>query len=148
LGNASVAYAFSDRLNIRLRSGVDYFHDLRTSQRAFSTKRFINGAYREDEIDYRELNTDALLTYSTSIKTNWDVTLSGGGNILNQKSNYKSTTANQLSVPGIYNFGNSKVPLVATQELTQKRINSLYAITSLSYKNFLFTDFTFRNALR
>jgi len=145
LGNASVAYAFSDRINIRLRSGVDYFHDLRTSQRAFSTKRFINGAYREDEIDYRELNTDVLLRYTTSFKTNWHATLSGGGNILNQKSNYKSTTANQLSVPGIYNFGNSKVPLVSTQQLTQKRINSLYAITSFSYKNFLFTDFTFRN---
>jgi TonB-linked SusC/RagA family outer membrane protein len=145
LGNASVTYALSEQLNIRLRSGVDYFHDLRTSQRAFSTKRFINGAYREDEIDYRELNTDALLTYTTSFNKNWNVTLSGGGNVLNQKSNYKSTTANQLSVPGIYNFGNSKVPLVSTQGLTQKIINSLYAVTTLSYKNFLFTDLTFRN---
>lgn len=145
LGNASVTYRFSEKLNLRLRSGLDYFHDLRTSKRAFSTKRFPNGAYREDEIDYRELNSDAMLTYTTSLQKNWGLTLSGGGNILNQKSNYKFTTANQLSVPAIYNFSNSKVPLVASQEIAEKQINSVYGAANLSFKKFLFTDITFRN---
>jgi TonB-linked SusC/RagA family outer membrane protein len=145
LGNVSVSYAFNNNWNIRLRSGLDYFHDLRSSKRAFSTKRFINGAYREDEINYRELNTDVFLSYSTALNKHWTLSASGGGNILNQQSNYKSTTANQLSVPGIYNFSNAKVPLVSNQELTQKRINSLYAIGNLSFKNFLFADLTYRN---
>jgi hypothetical protein len=140
-----VSYAFNHKWNIRLRSGLDYFHDLRSSKRAFSTKRFINGAYREDEINYRELNTDVLLSYTTSLNRNWSFSASGGGNILNQQSNYKNTTANQLSVPSIYNFGNAKVPLVSNQELTQKRINSLYAIGNLAFKNFLFADLTYRN---
>ncbi|MEO7961027.1 MAG: SusC/RagA family TonB-linked outer membrane protein, partial [Ginsengibacter sp.] len=145
IGNASVNYAITDKLSIRLRSGIDYYHDLRRSERAFSTKRFINGAYREDEIDYRELNTDVLLNYNTSINKNISLSLTGGGNILSQQSNYKSTTSSQLSIPGIYNFANSKIPLVSNQEIGEKRINSVYAFGNFTFKNFLFTDLTFRN---
>ena len=145
LGNASVNYAFTENLSVRFRSGVDYFHDLRESKRAFSTKRFINGAYREDEISYNELNTDLLLTYSKQLNNDLKLTLSGGGNILNQKTNYKSTVAGQLSVPGIYNFSNSKIPLVSSGEVTEKKINSIYAIGNFGYRNYLFADVTFRN---
>lgn len=145
IGNASFSYDITDRLSLRVRSGIDYYHDLRRSKRAFSTKRFANGAYREDEIDYREINTDALLTYNTALANDWNASFSGGGNVLSLKQNYHSTVANQLSVPGIYNFGNSKIPLVSTQEFAEKRINSLYALGNFSYKDFLFADLTFRN---
>jgi hypothetical protein len=145
LGNASINYEICEELSLRFRSGVDYYHDLRDSKRAFSTKRFANGAYREDEIDYNELNNDLLLTYTKLISNHFKVILSGGGNILTQKTNYKSTIAGQLSVPGIYNFGNSKIPLVSTQEAFKKQINSLYAFGNFSYKNYLFADVTLRN---
>ena len=145
IGNASVKYDFTPAINIRFRSGIDNYHDLRESKRAFSTKRFVNGAYREDEISYNEINTDALLTYTKKLATNLDLMLSGGGNILGQKSNYKSTTASQLSVPDIYNFGNAKIPLVSNQEITKKQINSLYALANIAFKDFLFADITFRN---
>lgn len=145
IGNAAVTYSFTDNLSVRLRSGIDFYHDLRKSKRAFSTKRFANGAYREDEIDYTELNTDVLLAYEKVVNKNFKFNLSAGGNILNQQTNYKSTTANQLSVPTIYNFGNSKVPLVSMQEVTGKRINSAFAFGNFGYKNYLFVDLTLRN---
>lgn len=145
VGNASINYDFNQNLSFRFRSGLDYYHDLRASKRAFSTKRFANGAYREDEIDYNELNTDILLTYAKEISNNFKMTLSGGGNILTQKTNYKSTTAGQLSVPNIYNFGNSKIPLVSYQEVSKKQINSLYAFGNFAYRSYLFADVTFRN---
>jgi TonB-linked SusC/RagA family outer membrane protein len=145
IANASVSYSFTDQLSLRVRSGLDYYHDLRESKRAFSTKRFANGAYREDEIDYRELNTDVLLSYNRNLSEQIKFSVSAGGNILTQGSDYKSTTANQLSVPNIYNFGNSKVPLVSSQEKAQKQINSLFAFTNIGFKDLLFLDLTFRN---
>jgi outer membrane receptor protein involved in Fe transport len=145
IGNASVSYAFTDNLHLRIRSGMDYYNDLRKSKRAFSTKRFANGAYREDEIQYRELNTDILMSYEKTLNQNLKFNVSAGGNILNLKTIYNSTTANQLSVPGIYNFANSKVPLVATPEVTEKKINSAFALANIGYKNYLFFDLTFRN---
>lgn len=145
IGNGSISYAFNANLSVRLRSGLDFYHDLRESKRAFSTKRFANGAYREDEIDYREMNTDVLVNYEKRLNDQFKINLAAGGNILQVKTNYKSTTANQLSVPGIYNFGNAKVPLVALQEVSDKRINSLFAFATVGYKNYLFADVTLRN---
>jgi TonB-linked SusC/RagA family outer membrane protein len=144
LGNASVKWDLNSRLSLRMRAGIDSYHDLRESKRAFSTKRFVNGAYREDEVNYNELNTDALLVYTTSLAPQTSLTVSAGGNVLLQASRYKSTTANQLSVPAIYNFGNAKVPLVANEEYSKKQINSLYALANIGYKDFLFGDLTIR----
>lgn len=145
IGNTSVKYNFSKNVSIRFSAGMDHYHDLRDSKRAFSTKRFANGAYREDEIDYNELNTDALVVYNKDFNKDLKMTLSAGGNILQQKNNYKSIIAGQLSVPGIYNFGNSKIPLISYQEAFKKRINSLYVFGNFDYRNYLFADITFRN---
>ena len=145
IGNASINYEISKDLSLRFRSGVDYYHDLRASRRAFSTKRFVNGAYREDEVKYKELNTDLLLTYNKALSKDIKMSVSAGGNMLDQQTNYKYTVAGQLSVPNIYNFGNAKIPLVSFQEVSEKRINSLYAFANFSYKNYLFADVTFRN---
>jgi TonB-linked SusC/RagA family outer membrane protein len=145
LGNAALTYAITDDLSLRLRSGMDGYNDLRKSKRAFSTQRFKNGAYREDEVTYTELNTDVLLSYKNKIgeKINWNASI--GANNFTQRIQYKSLTANQLSVPGIYNFENSKVPLVASQYNAQKQINSIYGILGTSYNRMLYVDLTLRN---
>ncbi|NOQ72411.1 MAG: SusC/RagA family TonB-linked outer membrane protein [Crocinitomix sp.] len=145
LGNAALTYAISDNLNLRLRSGMDTYHDLRTSKRAFSTQRFKNGAYREDEVDFMEINTDVLLAYNHKFGTNSSWNVGVGANNFTQKTKYKSLVAGQLSVPGIYNFGNAKIPLVASQFNAQKQINSVYGIFGVNYKRFLYLDATLRN---
>lgn len=145
LGNAMLSYAFTDKLSLRFRSGMDTYNDVRQSKRAFSTQRFKNGAYREDEVNFTELNTDLLLSYHNKIGENIDWNASVGANNFTQNVNYKSLTAGQLSVPNIYNFQNSKIPLVASQYNAQKRINSIYGILGFNYKRFLYVDATVRN---
>lgn len=145
LGNAALTYSINEHLNLRVRSGMDTYHDLRQSKRAFSTQRYKNGAYREDEIDFSEINTDALLSYKRSVGTNIHWNVAAGANNLTQKSTYKSTVAGQLSVPGIYNFGNSKIPLKSSQYRAQKQINSLYGIFGINYKRMVYLDANVRN---
>ncbi len=145
LGNAALTYEITEKWSLRIRSGMDAYHDLRASKRAFSTQRYKNGAYREDEIDFMEMNSDVLLSYSpqTNAAINWNAAV--GANNFTQRTSYKSTVAGQLSVPGIYNFGNSKIPLVATQFNSQRQINSIYGIFGINYKRFLFLDANVRN---
>ncbi len=145
LGNAMLSYAFTDKLSLRFRSGIDSYTDIRTSKRAFSTQRYKNGAYREDEVNFTELNTDLLLSYENRIgeHINWNSAI--GANNFTQQTNYKSLTAGQLSVPNIYNFQNSKIPLVASQFNAQKSINSVYGILGFNYKRFLYVDANVRN---
>lgn len=145
LGNAVLSYKISENIKFRFRSGVDTYSDLRTSRRAFSTQRFPNGAYREDDVDFTELNTDILLSYDKRFNEKWSYNAAIGANNFTQQTRYKSLTAGQLSVPGIYNFENSKIALEASQFNAQKQINSVYGLTGFGYDRFLFLDVTLRN---
>lgn len=57
-GNARVDIDITPSLSLMLRTGVDYFSELRASRRAYSTQRFAKGQYREDDIFFKEQNTD------------------------------------------------------------------------------------------
>ncbi len=145
LGNAVLSYKISENWKLRFRSGVDTYTDLRTSRRAFSTQRFPNGAYREDDVAFTEINTDLLLSYDKKISEKWNFNAALGANNFTQETRYKSLTAGQLSVPGIYNFENSKVALEASQYNSQRQINSVYGLSGINFDRFLFLDVTLRN---
>ena len=144
-GNMSVNYEFTDKLNLQLRTGTDYYNDLRESRRAFSTQRFPFGQYREDRITFQETNTDLLLTYADLYSGDFGYSVSVGANRMDQTRNYLRIAANQLSVPEVYNFENSRIPLNQTQFNSHRRINSVYATGQFSFKNAIFLDLSSRN---
>ena len=145
LGNISLTYDFTDNLSLMVRSGTDFYRELRDRKRAFSTQRFPFGMYREDNIFFEERNTDFLLSYHKTFNEVWEVGASFGGNRMDQTYEYNELVAPQLSIPGVYNFGNSRVDLQAEEFVNRKRINSLYGLVNLSYQNVLFLDLTARN---
>ncbi|UOY07195.1 SusC/RagA family TonB-linked outer membrane protein [Muricauda sp. SCSIO 64092] len=144
-GNARADINLTKDLSLMVRTGIDYFSELRTGRRAYSTQRFARGQYREDDIFFKEQNTDFLLTYNKEIDGDFTIGASLGGNIRKEENRYKRISANSLSVPGIYNFQNAAEPLAKTQFNDERKINSLYAFANLSYKNMLFLDVTGRN---
>lgn len=145
LGNISVTYQFADELSLMLRTGTDFYNDLRARKRAFSTQRFPKGMYREDKVFFNERNSDFLLTYNKTLNQDWSFTASVGGNQMKQVNKYNSTVAPQLLIPGIYNFSNSAVNVTVTQTDTEKRINSFYSYGQVAFKNMIFLDVTGRN---
>ena len=145
MGNIKLNYQFTNELSVMLRTGTDYYNELRTIKRAYSTQRFPRGQYREDKIFFQENNTDFLLTYDKQINSDWRTTLSVGANRMVRKNNYDATSANQLVIPGYYNFSNTDIPLVSLTSIDEKQINSVYGFFNFSYKNFLFLDVTGRN---
>ncbi len=145
LGNAAATYDFTDKLSLRLRTGLDTYNDDRFFRRAFSTNRRPYGGYREDKIRFHEMNTDFLLSYKDELGSAIKYTVSAGANRLDQKINYQYTEAYQLAVPGVYSLENSRVPLRGSSQIFDKRINSVYGIGNLSYKSSLYLDLTLRN---
>ncbi|MFC5046467.1 SusC/RagA family TonB-linked outer membrane protein [Aquimarina hainanensis] len=144
-GNVRADIQITPELSLMLRSGIDYFDELRTSRRAYSTQRFAKGQYREDDIYFKEQNTDFLLRYSKVLTENVGLELSAGGNIREEENRYKRISANSLSIPGIYNFENAAEPLAKTQFNDRRKVSSLYTFANFSYKDFLFLDLTGRN---
>jgi len=143
-GNISATWHILPELDLMVRAGNDFYSELRTLKRAYSTQRFPRGQYREDKINFRELNTDVLLTYRKNFG-DWGVSLSGGGNRMHQQSHFHAITNNQLIIPEIYTFSNTDIPLTQAISRPEKQINSVYAFGQLSYKDMLFLDISGRN---
>lgn len=144
-GNMSATYQFTPKLSLMLRSGTDYFSELRASRRAFSTQRFPFGQYREDRIIFQETNSDFLFTYDDMNRGDFGYQVSFGGNRMIQNRQYLRIAANQLSVPEVYNFENSRITLNQTQYNLARQINSLYATAQFSYRNAIYLDLSGRN---
>ncbi len=145
VGNVSVNYDITSELSLMLRTGLDQSNERLDTRRTPGSNAYPLGQYRQDRTFFQERNSDFLLSYNKPINKDWSIELSAGGNQMTQREEYLSTRADQLSVPGIYNLGNSRVPLVNNQFDSKYRINSLYAFGQVAYKNAIYLDVSARN---
>ncbi|TSE08094.1 SusC/RagA family TonB-linked outer membrane protein [Aquimarina algiphila] len=143
-GNIAVRQQLTKNFNITIRTGMDYSKEDRQFLRNFSTNRFRNGAYAEHDVFYREINTDFLFNYTKKIK-DFDIDVSVGGNRLDQKAKTTQTQTTQLAQPGIFSFNNAASPIESFGFESEKRINSLYGLLKIGYKDYLYLDITGRN---
>ncbi|MGK0253524.1 MAG: TonB-linked SusC/RagA family outer membrane protein [Mariniflexile sp.] len=144
-GNININYKINKNWSAMVRSGRDFYRDLRTKKRAFSTQRFPLGYYREDNVFFEESNTEFLVSYEKTFNEKWNINISGGGNQFRQKQDYTQTVAPQLINPEVYSFNNTRRPLEVSSNNKEKRINSLYGFARFAYDNKLFLDITGRN---
>lgn len=143
-GNIRARYAFTDKISIAVRTGIDYSAEQRQFRRAFSSNRFKNGAYVEQEVGFRENNTDALLNYRDKFG-DFTVDLSAGANRMDQSAASTETRAIGLAQPGVFSLNNAAAPIEVNEFRATKRINSAYGLAKFGYKNYLFLDITGRN---
>ena len=145
IGSINAKYSILDNLSVMVRSSLDYYSQLTPIKRAFSTQRFPQGQYREDKASFNEINMDFLLNYYTTFAKDFNLNLSGGGNIMKQNDNYEALSANRLVIPGVYALSNTDIPLISYNERREKQINSLYAVADLDYQNLVFLQVSGRN---
>ncbi|MEZ4888781.1 MAG: SusC/RagA family TonB-linked outer membrane protein [Chitinophagales bacterium] len=143
-GSIAASYQFTEELSLNLASGMDYSNELRKYIRHFSTNRFKQGAYAEQSVFFREINSNFLLNYQKDLG-NFKADISLGGNRMDQTASSNQTEALSLAQPGIFNFSNAASPLNVFQFEAQKRINSLYGLAKFAFKDFLYLDITGRN---
>ncbi|GAA4238616.1 SusC/RagA family TonB-linked outer membrane protein [Postechiella marina] len=143
-GNIALKQQITDHLSVSLRTGMDYSSETRQLLRNFSSNRFKNGAYAEHDVKYREVNTDFLINYKNQFG-DFSFDISAGGNRLDQTASTKQSQTVNLAQPGIFSLNNAASPIEVFQFKSNKRINSLYGIAKLGYKNYLFLDITGRN---
>lgn len=143
-GNVTASYALTDALSLQLRTGMDLQNEARNFRRAFSTNRFKNGAYAEQNVYFREVNTDLLVNYKKGMGDfHFDISL--GGNQMDQQASIDQIQTGVLAQPGVYAFTNAASPLEYYTRVANKKINSIYSLVKVSYKDFLYLDITGRN---
>lgn len=143
-GNLSTSYAFTDKLSLRLSTGLDLSDEDRRFKRNYSTNRFRNGAYAEHAVDYREINNEVLVNYTKSLPL-FDFDVSLGANRLDQSASTKQFQTVSLAQPGIFSLANAASPIEAFSATSEKRINSLFGIIKMGWRDQLFVELTGRN---
>ena len=144
LGFLSARYQIDDHFSLTVRSGMDYSNEGRRFLRNFSSNRFPQGGYAVNDVLYREINTDFLLDYTKSLGA-ITLNLLAGGNRLTQVAGNTQSNALTLAQPGIFRLSNAASPVVIRDQSAEKRINSLYGLARIGFRQFLYLDLTGRN---
>jgi len=144
MGNITSSYDLSNHLTLQVRSGMDLQNENRTFRRAFSSNRFRNGAYAEQSVYFREINSDILVNYKNKWQR-WSVDFAAGGNRMDQRASIDQIQTTMLAQPGVYSLNNAATPLEYYTKAGNKKINSLYSVLKLGYDDYIFLDITGRN---
>ncbi|HAZ02852.1 MAG TPA: SusC/RagA family TonB-linked outer membrane protein [Prolixibacteraceae bacterium] len=145
MGHAALNYQITNDLTLKVRTGMDLYHENLPSKRLANTKQSTYGAYWQYNNYYKELNSDFLLSYNKQANENWHFSASLGGNRMTMDARGNYIGAAQLQVPGVYNVSNVRGTVAASSATYTKQINSLYGMGQVSYKNMIYMDITGRN---
>ena len=96
---------------------------------------------------YEEINASVLLGFSKNITEDIGFSLNLGSNTMRRERNTTSGFLPGLQLPNLYTLTNLQTGATATTNSFDQnsKINSVYGFGQLSYKDFLFVDFTGRN---
>ncbi len=149
-GNIKLDVQFTKELSAFGRISHDFYNENRETKISRSYSRVRGGGYHVQDLSFRETNADFLLTYKKQFGTDFDFSVSGGGNyrMMRNTDNYTGSAngPNVLTIPGLFRLSN--VPnalLIANNAVYEKAVYSVYAMTSLGYKGQVYLDLTARN---
>lgn len=149
IGTLSVEVNPTEDTQLMLRSSMDRAEDFRETIRPFSSVRNPHGMYREQTVNFQELNHDFLFTYTpsftgTTFLDELETEINVGGNYRNSQNRNYMITAEELVIPGTYNLGNSATRPLVSNSFSEERMTSLYSMLSIG-RIWWYLDITARN---
>lgn len=145
VGSLSTDIDLAPKLKLMLRGAINSRADKREERRPFNTTKFGEGYFKTQQINFTEINTDFLLSYTEDKGDVFTYGLSVGGNMRDSKWHSNASWVKGLVTPGVYMIANGKdkpSTKIADENL---KVNSLYGMASVGYKNMVFLDGTVRN---
>ena len=144
-GNVKLSWNITDDLSLMTRVGgfnESYITDNRTAK---SEKAVPNGGYAHLAREFQEINTDFLLNYKKNI-SHFSLDASVGGNLFFQNNSFSNITGQSYVLPGLYTASNiDRASVGYSAVVSNKRINSLYGMASVGFKDAIFLELTGRN---
>ncbi|NPA37657.1 MAG: SusC/RagA family TonB-linked outer membrane protein [Chlorobi bacterium] len=136
---------FTDKLKLMLRSGLDTYglnSNEYLAEGCFAYKPL--GTMSESLTNNLNINSDFLLSYKTPLGEDFNIGLSLGGQ--HRYSYWKglSQWGSDWKIPDFYHISNLNSYGTGEWHGTKEAL-SVYTLGDISFKNYLYTDFTFRN---
>lgn len=144
-GNISANYTINRFLDLQLRSGMQATAQQQEQHRPWDDKVYPTGFFKKQNIFDYEVNSDVLLSYHNSFDNGLNLNASVGGNMMQAYYDLLSASVTGLNTPGVYSLANGVSNPLVTTTIKKKRVNSLYFMANLAYREKLFLDITGRN---
>ncbi|MCY1718862.1 SusC/RagA family TonB-linked outer membrane protein [Prolixibacteraceae bacterium Z1-6] len=133
-------------LNLLTRSGFDFMNrtDKEYAAAGSRNQASYKGWFSQGWSNSVEWNTDALLTYKTKLSDEVKMDLNIGGNY--RYNQYKSInqSGSNWRVPNFFNMSNLE-EYGTGEHFNEKEVWSALGLGQISWKNYLYFDFTLRN---
>ncbi len=148
-GNIDFTFDLMKGLELQVGSGLDWSDEFRTQQRPYYTADYQNGFYREQTVRVIENNNSMMLKYTNNELAEGRfglLTMVGANNRINEYYNSK-ITLNQIGEENIYHTTNLPTGVIPDpyNYRSNKIVNSIYGLASLSWDNTYYLDITGRN---
>ena len=146
-GSVFLTYEFAKNLSGTGKVMLDQYSQLTTSNQAQGTNGAADGSYLENVRRYSETNTEFILSYKTDIGKDFKLSLNAGGNQMRRITTVIQGFIPALELPNFYNLSNLKTGSVfqGANNYQEQRIGSVLGFGQLSYKDYIFIDFSGRN---
>ncbi len=146
-GSVFFGYQFLKNLSATGKVSLDHFSTLSTGRKAIGTNSVLNGSYGENSLRQSEINSELILKYVPQISKDFNLTLNVGANQMRNTRTQNWGSASALELPNFYSLANIKTgatPIVGNN-LRELRIGSVFGFGQISYKEYVYIDFSGRN---
>ncbi|MDR9458061.1 MAG: SusC/RagA family TonB-linked outer membrane protein [Salegentibacter sp.] len=144
----NLTYSFNEHLKVQVRgSGVmkQNFEDLQSPKSYFNYSAPREGSYQTWNKKRLNVDYDVLATYDKEINEDLGIVLNAGASTFYRSYQEEFAATDGLTVPGVYNMGNSTGPVNAENYLWEKAINSVYGTMEIDLYDTYFLTFAARN---
>lgn len=145
IGSMQADYQLNDWLSLMGRVGTDVQSHRQYEMYPVGSIAHPDGEYRNNDIYREETNSTVMLTSDFDLTSDVRLTTRAGGALRRENSQIDIAMASRLNVPGTYNVGNSAGPPILNEVRTEKSVNSLYGLATLSYRGWAYIDASGRN---
>jgi TonB-linked SusC/RagA family outer membrane protein len=103
------------------------------------------GDYKNWNTHDMDINADVLITYKDEFNENLGTELNVGSSTFYKKNDQQYQSTDGLIVPRVYSLSNTSGPVIASNYLSEKAINSIYASLNIDVFHSTYITFTGRN---
>lgn len=146
-GSTFATYEITKDLTATGKVMLDHYSQRTTGRQAKGTNSFGDGSYNENTLRYSEVNAEATLSYKKQIGEDFNLSFNVAGNKMKRTRTRTFGSIAALELPNLYNLSNNKTgstPIYGN-DYNEVRIGSVLGYGQVSYKDFVFVDFSGRN---
>jgi len=146
-GSTFLTYQFNSAFSATGKVMLDHYSQLTTGRQAIGTNSAPDGSYGENSLRYSEINSEIIMSYKKQLNSDFNLSLNIGANQMKRIRTQTYGSIPGLELPNFYSLSNIKTGTVATvgNQYVETRIGSVLGFGQLSYKDYIFVDFSGRN---